>query len=106
MNAPVRLGLYAGALALVFGASFGVAALVAPDAPSSAASGQVGESNAGHDDSHGGAAEDGGAAEGGAAAKIAGAVTGVTASDRGYALTDIQAPTAAGETGTLSAPPV
>lgn len=100
MNAPVRLGLYAGALALVFGASFGVAALVAPDAPSSAASGQVGESNAGHDDSHGGAAE------GGAAAKIAGAVTGVTASDRGYALTDIQAPTAAGETGTLSAPPV
>ncbi|WP_248243174.1 hypothetical protein [Microbacterium kunmingense] len=102
MNAPVRLGLYAGALALVFG----VASLVAPDAPSSAASGQVAESNAGHDDSHGGAAEDGGAAEGGAAAQSAGAVTGVTGSDRGYTLTDIQAPTAARDAGTLSAPPV
>lgn len=102
MNAPARLGLYAGALALVFGASFGVAALVAPDAPSSAASEQVHESNAGHDESHGGEAEDGGAAEGGAGAQSAGAVTGVTASDRGYTLTDIQAPTAAGDAGTLS----
>lgn len=89
MNAPARLGLYAGALALVFGASFGVAALVAPDAPSAAASEQVQESNAGHDESHGGEAEDG-------------VVTGVTASDRGYTLTDIQAPTAVGEAGTLS----
>lgn len=105
MNAPVRLGLYAGALALVFGASFGVASLVAPDAPSSAPPAQVDGANAGHDDSHGGAAE-GGAAADSAAAESAGAVTGVTASDRGYTLTDIQAPTAARDAGTLSAPPV
>lgn len=95
MNAPVRLGLYAGALALVFGASFGVAALVAPDGPSSAAEpAAVG----GHDD--GGPAHE---ASGGADdTEAAGAVTGVTASDRGYTLTDIQAPTAAGGAGTLS----
>ncbi|AZC14960.1 heavy-metal-associated domain-containing protein [Microbacterium sp. ABRD28] len=115
MNAPVRLGLYAGGLALVFGASFGVAALVAPDVPSSAASGPTDPAGAhaetphspsttpsgaagGHDDG-GSAHEESGSAD---LTESGGAVTGVTASDRGYTLSEVDAPSEVGEAGILS----
>ncbi|NYF15554.1 hypothetical protein HDC37_000366 [Microbacterium sp. AK009] len=115
MNAPARLGLYAGALALVFGASFGVAALVVPDASSSAASEEIEAADAhaetphsspatpsgpvaGHDDG-GSAHEESGSTD---AREAAGAVTGATASDRGYTLSRVEAPNEVGEAGILS----
>ncbi|WJL94793.1 heavy-metal-associated domain-containing protein [Microbacterium sp. ET2] len=105
MNAPVRLGLYAGGLALVFGASFGVAALVAPDAPSSAA-----ETAEGAPGSHAEAPHSGpdtappgvSGLESGVSTESGGAVTGVTASDRGYTLSAVDAPAETGDAGTLS----
>lgn len=111
MNVPARLGLYAGGLALVFGASFGVAALLAPGTASSAteaAPGATAEAHGGGDDhsaTGGGAAGDDHGASGGhgtSGTSTATAVKGVTASEEGYTLTAVDAPDAVGESGTLS----
>jgi hypothetical protein len=107
MNVPARLGLYAGGLALVFGASFGVAALVAPDAPSAASEAVADDHGAGEEhgsagpqggsDTHGGSSDPGSSD----AATTVG-VKGVTASEQGYTLIAVDAPAAVGDAGTLS----
>ncbi|MGK9220992.1 MULTISPECIES: heavy-metal-associated domain-containing protein [unclassified Microbacterium] len=110
MNAGARLALYGAGLVAAFGAAFGVAAAVAPDAVVTAWNEE--DKVDGHGGGHTTAPTDGTASDGaqsesahgapGDGAHGAHAPQGVTLSADGYTLTAVAAPSGAGEQGELS----
>ena len=88
MNVPSKLGLFAGALAVVFVAAYTVAAAVAPDR--SGAAGSDSPAHAGHQSAPA------------SSAAAAPGVRGVTVGSGGYLLSGLAAPAQAGQAGVLT----
>lgn len=95
MNAGGRLGLYGAGLVVAFGAAFGLAALAAPERPVEAGQESSEMNGHGHDEEPQAAAHDD-AGHGGTDLK------GLSLSAGGYMLSEVEAPGAVGEAGTLA----
>lgn len=100
MNTGTRLGLYGAGLLVAFGGAFGVAGAVVPD---SAVNGWTENSRTGGDDMKAHSEGQQTPSTGGAVGQsLPVGVKGLAAGTDGYLLSPVQAPGAAGETGTLS----
>lgn len=100
MNTGTRLGLYGAGLLVAFGGAFGVAGAVVPD---NAVNGWTENSRTGGDDMKAHSEGQQTPSTGGAAGQsLPVGVKGLAAGTDGYLLSPVQAPGAAGETGTLS----